>query len=209
MKSSKVLEMLHQNRIEDLKQELQDEIFTESLKTKPNAKKRYSAMKRYLKSCSDSREILQRPCEVDLDGTKYNAFCNAYTLALTTETCGEIEMCVDPDRYPNVTQLVKYNGDEGKIDFTKVLAAAKSKGYKYTKSQIHNNDFLMHYGEAYFRIGLVDITYSIIDDGGEVTVFYGGKNRPITVQNDIGTCVVMPVRLDAGPEEGTIVIEAV
>ena len=45
MKSSRVLEMLNQNRIDELKVELQDEIFTESLKTKPNAKKRYTAMK--------------------------------------------------------------------------------------------------------------------------------------------------------------------
>lgn len=46
MKSSKVLEMLEQNRIEELKAELQDEIFTESLKSKPDAKKRYAAMKK-------------------------------------------------------------------------------------------------------------------------------------------------------------------
>lgn len=61
MKSLKVLEMLQQNRIEELKSELQDEIFIESLKGKSNAKKHHSEMKRYLKTISDSRPILTNP----------------------------------------------------------------------------------------------------------------------------------------------------
>ena len=68
MKNSKILEMLQQNRIEELKAELQDEIFTESLKTKPSAKKRYAAMKRYLKTISESRPILTKPCPVEFEG---------------------------------------------------------------------------------------------------------------------------------------------
>ena len=64
MKSSIVLELLEQNRIEELKAKLQDEIFTESLKTKPDAKKRYSAMKKYFTLADSSREICQRPCAV-------------------------------------------------------------------------------------------------------------------------------------------------
>jgi hypothetical protein len=208
MKSSKVLEMLHQNRIEELKAELQDEIFTESLKTNPSAKKRYAAMKRYLKSSDSGREILQKPCEVSVDGVKYNAFCNAFTLALTSEPCGEIAMCDEPDRYPDVTRLVNYNGDEGKINVAKILAEAKSKGYSFKKAMMHSNDYLMHYGEAYFRIGLLDLTYSIIDDGTDATVYYaGGSRRPITIQNDIGTCVIMPVFIDGGTED-CVVVEA-
>ena len=208
MKSSKVLEMLQQNRIDELMAELQDEIFTESLKTKPNVKKRYTAMKRYLKSCSETRPILQKPCEVEFEGSQYNAFCNTYTLAMTKESCGEIAMCDEPDRFPKVTNLVKRDGDEGRIDLNKVMAEAKSKGYKFTKNQIYNNDFLMHYNESYFRIGLVDITYGVIDNGEEAVVYGGSRNRPITVENDIGIAVIMPVRLDGGPEENMVIIEA-
>lgn len=206
MKNSKVLEMINQNRIEDLKKELQDEIYSESLKTKPNAKKRYAAMKRYLKTCSEAREILLKPCEVDVFGEKYNAFCNTYSLALTKETCGEIEMCSEPDRYPKVEHLVKLDGEEGKIDFNAVLAEAKSKGYKFTKNAIHNNDYLMRYNGAYFRIALVDITYGILDSGEITDVVYNGKHRPLTLVSDLGMGVILPIRRESEEFEDEVII---
>lgn len=46
---------------------LQDEIYATSLKSNPNAKKRYAAMKRYLKTISDSRPILTKPCEIEFE----------------------------------------------------------------------------------------------------------------------------------------------
>lgn len=208
MKNSKVLEMLKQNRIEDLKAELQDEIFTESLKSKPNAKKRYAAMKRYLKTISESRPILTKPCEVEFEGKKYNSFTNTYSLVLTTESCGELEMCAEPDRYPDITRLIVTDGEEGIIDFNKVLAEAKSKGYKYTKTAIHNNDYLMRYNGAYFRMALIDITYSILDEGQPITVMFNGKLRPLTIQNDLGVGIILPIRYEGEPTEDCVVIEA-
>ena len=208
MKSSKVLEMLNMNRIDELKKALQDEIFTESLKGKPDAKKRYSAMKKYLSYTDSLREILKKPCEVEIEGNKYTSFCNGYSLALTRETAGEIELCDDPSHYPPVNNLLRYDGEEGKIDFGRVLAEAKSKGYKLKKSEIHSNDYLMQYGGAYFRIGLIDITYSIVDDGKEAIVYHvNGSRKPLTVTTDIGVCVIMPVFLQDGPEEGMVVIK--
>ena len=205
MKSSKVLEMLHQNRIEELKAELQDEIFTESLKSKPNAKKRYAAMKRYLKTISEARPILTKPCEVEVLGEKFNSFTNTYSLALTREGCGEIAMCEEPSRYPDVSRLISLNDKEDRIDFERVLAEAKSKGYKYTKNSIHSNEFLMQYNGAYFRIGLVDITYNVIADGEPITVYHNGdKFGRLTFQNDIGIGLVLPVRIE-NPEESVII----
>lgn len=206
MKSSKVLEMLQQNRIEELKAELQDEIFTESLKSKPNAKKRYAAMKKYLTFVSDAREVLKKPCEIEFEGEKYISFCNLYSLALTTETCGELKLCDEPDRYPPVAKLVRFDGDEGKIDFTKVLAEAKSKGYKLKKSEILSNNYLMHYDGAYFRIALIDSTYGIIDDGKEATVYHvNGPRTSLTIKNDIGVCVIMPVFIDGALDDSVVV----
>ncbi len=205
MRSSRVLEMLNQNRIDELKAALEDEIFTESLKAKPNAKKRYASMKRYIANISGARGILQKPCEVEIEGTKYTAFCNACSLALTRETCGEIPLCTEPDRYPPVARLLNYDGTEGKIDFGKVMAEAKSKGYKYTKNAIHSNDYLMHYGGAYFIVALLDITYGIIDDGKEAIVYHiDGPRRPLTITTDIGVAVVMPVFIDGEPN-GTVI----
>lgn len=208
MRNTQILEMLDKGRIDDLKTALQDEIYTESLKSKPNAKKRYTAMKKYLSYTENAREILKKPCEVDIEGNKYTAFCNSYSLALTRETCGEIELCSEPDRYPPVANLLRYDGSEGKIDFGKVLAEAKSKGYKLKKSELMSNDYLMYYGGAYFRIGLVDITYGIIDDGKEAIVYHvKNARRPITITTDIGVCVVMPVFIDGEPEGVVVKVE--
>lgn len=208
MKNSRVLEMLKQNRIEELIAELQDEIFTESLKNKPNAKKRYAAMKRYLKTISEARPILTKPCPIEFDGTKYNAFTNGFSLALTTEDCGEIEMCSEPERYPDVGRLIPSGGEEGRIDFDRVLADAKSKGYKYTKNAIYSNDYLMRYNGAYFRIALIDITYGILNDGEETSIWFHGKYRPLTIKNDIGVGIIMPVRYDADEPDHVAIIDA-
>lgn len=210
MRNSKVLEMLNQNHIEELKAELQDEIFMESLKTTPTAKKRYAAMKRYLKNISSAREILQKPCEIEYEGKKYNSFCNSYSLAFTTESCGEIEMCDEPDRYPDVTRVLTIPKNEDKINITAILAEAKSKGYKYTKNAIHSNEYLLKFKGAYFRMGLFDITCSVIDDGGGATVYYSDdKYRPITITNDIGIAMVLPIRLDSDPEDSMVVVEVI
>lgn len=140
------------------------------------------------------------------EGEKYNSFTNSYSLVLTKESCGEIPMCDEPDRYPDVTRLVHRAGDLEKVDFNKVLAEAKSKGYKYSKNAIHSNDYLMKYNDSYFRIGLVDITYGVIDEGKEIDVYFNGKNRPITIENDLGIGIILPIRTD-GELEGSIIVE--
>jgi hypothetical protein len=208
MKSSKVLEMLKQNRIEELKAELQDEIFTESLKTNPTAKKRYAAMKRYLKTISESRPILTKPCPVGFEGETYNSFTNSYSLVLTTEGCGEIAMCDEPERYPDVVRLIPTTGEAGQIDFNKVLAEAKSKGYKYTKNAIHNNEYLMSYKGGYFRMALVDITYGVIAQDQPTDVYFNGKHRPLTIKNDLGIGIILPIRHEGDPNEEYVVVEA-
>lgn len=196
MQNSKILEMLDKGQTEELKGLLQDEIYANSLKSNPSAKKRYAAMKRYLKTISDSRPILTKPCEVEFEGEKYNSFTNAYSLVLTKESCGELEMCNEPESYPDVTRLIIRGGDIGTINFNKVLAEAKSKGYKYTKNAIFNNNYLMRYNDSYFRIALVDITYGVIDEGKEINVYFNGKNRPMVIQNDLGIGMILPIRAD-------------
>lgn len=208
MKNSKVLEMLEQNRIDELKAELQDEIFTESLKNNPTAKKRYAAMKRYLKTISESRPILTKPCTIEFEGAQYSSFTNSYSLVLTKESCGEIEMCEEPERYPDVARLIPTNGEEGQIDFNRVLAEAKSKGYKYTKNAIHNNDYLMRYKDGYFRMALVDVTYGVIAENQITDVYFNGKLRPLTIKNNLGIGIILPIRYYGEEPEHVAIIEA-
>lgn len=207
MRSEKVLEMLNNGKIDELKDMLKDEIYYESLKKKPDAKKRYAAMKKFFTYVSSAREVFQKPCVVEFEGTNYISFCNSYSLALTTEDCGEIKLFdTAAGTYPDVGRLINRNGEERIIDFSKIFAEAKSKGYKLKKSEVLNNKYLLHFDGAYFRIGLLDVTLSIIDDGKEATVYHSKDGiKPITIKTDIGVCVVMPVRCDMEPD--SVIIE--
>lgn len=200
MRSAKVLEMLENGQIEELKAALRDDIYQESLKKKPNAKRRYSAMKKYSKYAGAIRETLQKPCEIEFEGEKYISFCNSYSLAFTTESIGEIELFDEPERYPDVARLVSFTGEERKLDIRKIIAEAKSLGYKVRKSEYFGNKYLLKYDGAYFRIILLDTTFSIIDDGEIPTVYHVKDSvRPMVIKNDLGVCMIMPVRYE--PED--------
>lgn len=164
-------------------------------------------MKKYFKYTNHTREILQKPAKVTFEEKSYISFTNSWSLALTTEDPGEIELF--EGKYPDVTRLLRFDGIKKKIDIRAVIAEAKSKGYKLTKSEVGPKfQYLLFYDEAYYKIGLLDITFAIIDDG-ELPITYHPASQvlPITIQNRIGMCVIMPVRYEGDPEEdGKIVI---
>ena len=204
----KILEMLNQNRIEELKKIIRDEIYADALKNKPGAHKRYLAMKKYFKHVVSEREFLKKPCIIEYQGGTYTSFCNSYSLALTKEPCGAIELFTERDRYPDVERLIRYEGDERLIDFKKIIAAAKVDGYTLTKNEAygHKCKFIFRCNNAYFRLGLLDVTYSIIDDGEPALVHIGDTDRsPITIKTSVGICTVMPINLKHGEEEYHII----
>lgn len=210
MRNTKVLEMLNSGRIEDLKKELQDEIYQEALKTKPGAKKRYTAMKKYFKYHKPVREVLQKPCgDIEFEGRRYTAFTNAWSLALTTEDTGEIELFdKETGNYPDVARLVGLKGNSIKIDIHKVIAEAKAKGYKLVNREVdYGYKYLMLFDGSYYKIGLLDATFAIIDDG-EPPMSYkvSGPNKPLTLETDIGYCLLMPIRYNGDPEENGITV---
>lgn len=198
MQSVKVLEMINQDRIEELKAMLQDEIYQESLKKKPGAKSRYSAMKKYFGYVKTSRTICQKPASIEFEGDTVTSFCNSYSLALTKESIGELELFTDADgTYPDVGRMIKREGTPVEVDLNNVFAEAKSQGYKLTKSEVNGETFVIRYKGTFYRLGLIDITYSIINDGKKTTVYHSGdKFSPLTIENDIGVCLVLPVKRD-------------
>lgn len=211
MNSTKVLELLDSNRIEELRKQLQDEIYEENLKSKAGAKKRYGAMKRYFKYHTSVRECLQKPCKIKFEGDNYISFCNAWSLALTKEGCGEIELFNEEEsgKYPDVGKLLRFDGIKKKIDFRDVIAQAKSLGYKLNKSEVDGRfKYVMLYDGTYYKIGLIDITWSIIDDG-EITITYhpDGERMPMTIQTSLGMAMIMPVKFEGKPDEDKVVIE--
>lgn len=212
MRNTKILEMLNKGQITELKMLLKDEIYADSLKAKPNVKKRYAAMKKYFTYTDKSREILRKPCVIDFEGKKYTSFTNSWSVALTTEPTGEIELFdTSTGNYPDIGRLVRFDGIKKKIDFNKVIAEAKSKGYRLTKSEVdYRFQYVMLYDGTYYKLGLIDITYAIIDDGNAAITYHPyGERMPLTIQTGIGFCMIMPVKFPDGetPGEGITVIE--
>ena len=211
MKNTKILEMINDGRIDELKKNLQDEIYAEELKSKPGAKKRYAAMKKYFKYTNHSREALQKPCVIEFEGREYTSFTNSYSLVLTTESAGEMELFPDPERYPQVSRLIRRDGDERKVNFSKIFAEAKSKGYKLNKSEVDSFKYryLLEYDNAYFKMGLLEATYAIIDDGEDATVYHddASKYKPITIETSLGICIVLPMKIDSVSVHDHIIIK--
>ena len=213
MRNTKALELLNAGRIDELKALLRDEIYSDTLKTKPGAKQRYAAMKKYFTYHTSVREALQHPCEVEFEDKTYISFCNSWSLALTREECGEIELLDDPSRYPDVTKLIRFDGIKKKIDFNKIFAQARSLGYKLTKNEVGAGfKYLLFYDGGYFKIGLIEATFGIINDG-EIPITYHPSSgyTPLTIANDIGLCMIMPVRFEHDPkqDDDKIVIEVI
>lgn len=213
MLNTLVLEMLNAGRIEELTKMLEDEIYEDSLKVKPGAKKRYAAMKKYFKYHTSVRECLQKPYPVVFEDKDYISFTNSWSLVLTTEDCGEIEMYDESNgKYPDVTRLIRFDGIKKKLNFREVIAEAKSKGYRLNKKEVDSRfTYLLLFDGTYYKIGLLDATYSIIDNG-EIAMTYhpDGERMPLTIKNDIGMCMIMPVKYEDGvdPEaDGKIVIK--
>lgn len=210
MESTKVLEMLNNNRIEELKELLRDEIYANMLKGKSGAKKRYSAMKKYFGYISSERGFLKKPCIVEHEGQSYTSFCNSFSAALTKEPCGAIELYTNRDRYPDVSRLIRQDGSASLVDFAKIFAKAKTEGYKLVKSEVNGYKFgyLLHYKNSYFKLGLLDATFAIINDGEHATVYISDSScSPITIKTSIGICTIMPMRIE-DVEDHYIIIEA-
>ena len=211
MKNTIVLDMLRKGQVDEVIRMLEDEIYQQSLDVKPGAKKRYAAMKKYFAYHQAVRECLQKPCVIEFESKTYTCFTNSWSLVLTTEDTGEIELFDEANgKYPDVARLFRFDGIKKKIDFNKVIAEAKSKGYRLTKKEVGPGfKYLMHYDGGYYKIGLLDATYGIINDGEIVMTYHpDGEKQPLTFQNDIGFGIVMPVFMhDGEPSPEHIIIE--
>ena len=198
MKNDKILRMIENGKIDELKKELQDEIFQAELKKKPGKQERYLAMKRYFKYSQESREAMKRPCKnLETSIGTYNAFTDGFSFVLTKENIGEIEEFDNSKKdYFNMDALIKSIPQEYKeIDLNLLISKAKSLGYKYKKSEIGCNSgfkFVFKYRDAYYKIGLLDKAYSIIEDEEKAKVYYTGNKSLLYIKTNIGLCGILP-----------------
>ena len=68
--------------------------------------------------------------------------------------------------------------------------------------------YIFHYDNAYFKIGLLDATYSIINDGSKTTVWHPGERKkysPIIAKNNLGICLILPFNYDHRKQGVTII----
>lgn len=210
MKSEIILEMLKNNKIEELKRILEEEVYKNAMQDK-GEKARYSAMKRYYRLADkNGREMLKKPCkDIEYKGKLYNCFIDGYCFTVTTESIGNMKTYDNTNNdYYNINKLISFNGDMEKLNLNSILTIAKSKGYKFKKSEIDTNNALYHlkYKETYYKIGLLDKAYSIINDGEEAEVYYSGKRDVLIIKNNIGIAGICPIDLK-GDIANKIIIE--
>lgn len=233
MKSERILEMINNNEIKELKKILQDEIYLNSLKGNPGKKKRYAAMKKFFNYVTQNNNpALLSPCkDVEVDtwmlSGKYNCFCDSYSIVLTTEDIGEITPYdIKIGKYFDIEKLLCDNVNDlhtSRIDFNSILAKAKSLGYKLKKSEVdtYGNykelkvEYLLKYkpfkdkDSTYFKMGLFDKAFSIIDDGNPCEVYYMNRKAPLFIKSSIGLCIVSPIIVSEDIKEQKTIIEAV
>ena len=217
MNNTKILEMLNNGQIEELKEKIQDEIFQNELKKSDgtNAKKRYTAMKRYFKYVGgfDDRLLYpykNLPVEIHREKKEMNCFLDGYSFVLTPESIGNMEdfsSVVNGKEYFNVQSMLDIPFDYEEVDLNKVLSAAKAKGYKYKGSELDSYKFTYawNYRDAYFKVGILDQAYSIVNDGKNAKVYYTSGVSMLYIETSVGLAGILPMRWNTGV--GKIVIE--
>lgn len=155
-------------------------------------------MKRYFKFADDNNDFTCKPKQVE----EFACFCDGFTAVRTKESLADLSQYDDSDRpyidlgkIMNVESIADYTEE---INLNEVLAEAKSKGYKFKKNEVVQGDnftTVCFYNGAYFKIGLLDQAFSIINDGEKARVYSTGKaTEPIKIITSIGECILLPVR---------------
>lgn len=206
MKNEKILEMLNNGEIEELKKVISEEIYNNSLDKNSNAKSRYKAMKDFYKFPSNKTDTrLLKPCKKSIRKQVYNCFLSPDILVCSKESTGNIELYNEKEearKWFDPEKLININNFEvvENIDFNDILSEAKSKGFKPIKQEIKYGEcakYYLHFRDAYYKIGLLNKGYSIIDGGKHQEVFYNGKVSPLYIYNSLGVVMLLPVRIDA------------
>lgn len=201
MRSEKILEMLNKGEIEELKKALENEIYEKNFDKGSGKKERYQAMKRYFKIASDNAydKRLCMPCKTKVNGKEMTCFIDGHCVACTFEEPTGIQLYEewkDGANYFDVNKLLdtkSYKVMAG-IDLQTAIAEAKSKGYKYTKANKNNLNYIFHFinSDAYFNMFLLDKAYSIIAGGENEEIYYYDKKSMLIVENSIGIVAILP-----------------
>lgn len=173
-----------------------------------NVKTRQTAMKRYFKYAVDESQAYSllypyKGYETDLvSGTKekFNLFCDGYSLVLTREDLGGMEIYQDhaEKEYPlqMLQNILDCREKKHAADIHGFLENARNIGYTYKGSECRksaNFTYVWKYGGTYGKVGILDQAFKIIDDGFPAWISNEGPNKPLILETSIGVCAVLPV----------------
>lgn len=203
MKNTKILEMIHAGKIEELTDLLKEEIYTEELEHKGNSKRRYAAMKRYFKYSTATEDRLRKPCEnISFNGCTYNSFTDGMTAVLTMEGIGYIESFSEKKsgKYPDISKIFdtqnSYARKSAKMDLKKIIAFAKSNGYSYKKMEVSRDmewTFAVKLFDGLFSVGKLEQAFSIIDDGNIANCSYINRQSALMFETSVGMGLILPI----------------
>lgn len=202
MKNTVVLEMLKDGRVDELKRLLTDEVYQDSLKKNVGAKERYAAMKRYFKYVDRPNPCCHYPCDnVKVNGEIYNSFMDGYSFVITKEPLGEMGTYNEEEYGPyfKLDGFVNYANytEVDRVDLNKVLAEAKSKGYKFKKAETtHDFRYMLRYKDGGYKMSLLDRAFSIVNDGSVAKVYYKDRLGMLMIETSIGIAGILPVNLE-------------
>lgn len=203
MKAEQTLKMLEENKIEELKKMLRDEIAENSLRISKSEKRRFSAMKKYFEYAKKRiyNPVCQKPSMLTFEGKTWTALTNGQSVVLTKESCAPMET-IPPEMYVKLQKMIAKKGRAVSVDIGKAIAVAKSLGYKISGKEVvgsgYDFNYAFYYDGAYYKVGLVDATYAVLDAGTECIVYHeeGQKKQPIVIENEIGIAIILPFYYD-------------
>lgn len=214
MNNIKILKMLENGQIENLKAVIKQEIYTDSLKRKSGARERYKAMLRFVKYNADNiRAKIRLPKEID--GKLY--FTNGNCLVETSEEVGDIEtsseefLDVEPI-FNDVENKNKYSY-HSKLNVQDIVARAKSEGYKFTAKALNDLNMvdkpvICKIHNSYYNLALLEYAYSIIADGETAIAIYSDNWRyGIFFETSVGRAYVLPIRYEKPYKDNEVIIE--
>lgn len=182
---------------------------------KVGRKMRSNAMKRFYRFVDDKKPSYDKFPYRNIKVFKeevMNCLFNDRCLVLTKEEIVGMEDYKDIEPYknfPNINGILSEMPKHGvKVDINKVIDVAKYAGYKYGKREIEINfKYVWKYEDAYFKIGLIDKAFQVINDGQKANVYHRAYNAPLFIETSIGIAAVLPMCYTESPSKNHIIVK--
>lgn len=193
--SLKLLMLLNDNKVSEVKDILQKEVYESVLYSADGASKRYAAMKRFYKFIS--KQETHSSGITEFEYRQYTILVSGPAFVMTTESSGELDIHEgDEELFSKLKALLKVDGKSRIIDFTDVFAELTLKGYQTTTTfdTAAGGNFFLKIGKSYYSANLLDLVYSVLRNGRPMEVYKTRGKKPfLIIRNNIGIACIARV----------------